>query len=56
MLHFLQMAFRGRGRGRGGGRGRGFGSSFDTRIGKHVPYEDFPVSWLIMISWREKPI
>ncbi|XP_042379678.1 nucleolin-like [Zingiber officinale] len=34
------MAFRGRGRGRGGGRG--FGSSFDIRIGKHVPYEDFP--------------
>lgn len=48
------MAFRGRGRGRGGGRG--FGSSFDIRIGKHVPYEDFPVSWLIMISSREKTI
>ncbi|CAL9084532.1 unnamed protein product, partial [Musa textilis] len=35
------MAFRGRGRGRGG-RGRGMGAIYDTRIAKHVPYEEFP--------------
>ncbi|THU72197.1 hypothetical protein C4D60_Mb04t09560 [Musa balbisiana] len=37
----LPMAFRGRGRGRGG-RGRGMGAIYDTRIAKHVPYEEFP--------------
>lgn len=41
------MAFRGRGRGRGG-RGRGMGAIYDTRIAKHVPYEEFPVSWPLL--------